>query len=73
MFILCVDLSVSPATSVTAERSFSMDRRVKTWLRSSIIQQIFNTLAILNTHKNLTEELDLAKVENKFFVGSMVK
>ena len=35
-------LLVNPATTSTAERSFSTARRIKTWMRSNIIPVIFN-------------------------------
>ena len=50
----------------TAERSFSTARRLKTWLRSSMTNQRFNSLAILNTHKTFTDKLDLCKIGNDF-------
>ena len=49
-------LVVAP-TSATAERSFSMMRRIITWLRSTMKQKRFNSLAILTTHKDLTTYL----------------
>ena len=49
--IICKLLHVNPATSASAERSFSMARRLKTWLRSNMKQARFNNLAIQNFHK----------------------
>ena len=43
---ICKLLHVSPATSATGERSFSIARRVKTWLRAKISQKRFNNVAI---------------------------
>ena len=57
------------STSATAERSFSMARRMKTWLRSTITQKRFNSLAVLNTHKEILDELSLVEVENDFVDG----
>lgn len=59
-------LLVNPATSCTPERSFSTARRLKTWLRSTMRNKRFNFLSLLNIHKDLTDELDLASVGNKF-------
>ena len=42
---------VLPATSASAERSFSLQRRLKTWLRSSMKQIRFNALSILHEFK----------------------
>lgn len=63
---LCKIMLVSPATSATAERSFSTARRLKTWLRSQMLQSRFNHLAILNIHKKRLDNLSLASVANDF-------
>ena len=57
---------VSGATTATPERSFSMARRIKTWLRSTMKQQRFNSLSILNSSKVLVDKLPLVKVANEF-------
>ena len=64
--ILCRLLIVNPATSCTPERSFSTARRLKNWLRSTMTNRRFNALGLLNTHKELTDNLDLAEVGNEF-------
>lgn len=64
--VICKLLAVNPATSATAERTFSMARRVKTWMRSTMLPSRFNSLAILNFHKSRTDTLDLIKVANLF-------
>ena len=57
------------STSATAERSFSMARRMKTWLRSTMTQKRFNSLAVLNTHKEILDELSLVEVGNDIVDG----
>ena len=37
-------------SGATPERSFWMQRRLKTWIRSTMAQKRYNSLAILNTH-----------------------
>ena len=64
--VICKLLAVNPATSATAERTFSMARRVKTWMRSTMLPSRFNSVAILNFHKANTDSLDLIKVANLF-------
>ena len=59
-------LLVNPANSATPERSFSLARRVKTWLRSTMAQKRFNAIAILSSHKDLMDTLDLISVGNEF-------
>ena len=59
-------LLVNPATSCTPERSFSTACRLKTWLRATMKSKRFNSLAILNIHKDLTDKLDLKDIGNEF-------
>ena len=63
---ICQLIIVNPATSCTAERYFSTARRLKTWLRAAMTSKRFNSLAIPNTYKSLTDELDLCKIANDF-------
>ena len=46
-----------PMTSVTAERSFSALRRLKTYLRSTMTQERLNHLLVLHCHKELLDEV----------------
>jgi hypothetical protein len=55
-----------PVTSAAAERSFSGLRRLKTFLRTSMSQELLNSLAILHVHKRLTRELDVIKAAKEF-------
>ena len=66
LIFLCSLIAVNPATSATAERSFSMARRIKSWERSSMTQRRFNSLAILNSYKELVDDLNLLEVGNEF-------
>ena len=59
-------LLVNPATSATSERSFSLARRVNTWLRSTTSAERFTSLAILHNHKTITDSLNLRAVANEF-------
>ena len=43
-------LLVNPATDAIGERSFSTMLRLKTWLRSTMIQGRLNSIALLNMH-----------------------
>ena len=65
---ICKLLLVNPATSATGERSFSMARRVKTWLRANMKQQRFNNVALLHTHthKARTDKIRFLDVANEF-------
>ena len=57
---------INPATSCTPERSFSVARRIKTWLRATMTTKRFNNLAILSVHKELTDRIDFIDIGNKF-------
>ena len=57
---------VSGATTATPERSFSMARRIKTWLWSTMKQRRFNSPSILKSSKPLVDKLPLVKVANEF-------
>ena len=56
---------VSGAMTATHERSFSLARRIKTWLRSTMNQRRFNSLSILISSKALVDKLQLVKVANE--------
>ena len=57
---------INPATSGTPERSFSVARRIETWLRSTIATERFNNLSILSIHKELTQTINLVDIGNEF-------
>jgi hypothetical protein len=61
-------LIVVPASSAEAARSFSMLRRLKTWLRSTMGQERLNHLAILNFHWEVLDKIDLNLVARDFFL-----
>lgn len=46
-----------PVGSATAERSFSAMRRIRNWLRSTMGQERFSSLALLNIESDLTAAL----------------
>ena len=46
-----------PVGSATAERSFSAMRRIRNWLRSTMGQERFSSLALLNIESDLTGAL----------------
>jgi hypothetical protein len=56
-------LTVVPASSATAERSFSCLKRIKTWLRSTMTQTRLNDLALLHAHREMTPDLNLVMKE----------
>jgi hypothetical protein len=51
-------LLVVPATSATAERSFSNLRRVKTWQNSTVTQARLNSVALLHCYREMQPNLD---------------
>ena len=63
---LLILLKLLPATSATAERSFSCLRRLKTYLRTTMGQGRLNSVIVLHIHQNETDELDLNAVASDF-------
>ena len=63
-------LLVMPATNATSEHSFSVLRRLKSYLRSTMSQPRLNHVMVLSIYKELLNELDLYAVANEF-VGSV--
>ena len=59
---VCELILLNPAVSCKAEKSYSTARCLKTWLRSTMTNQRFNSPAILNTYKSFTDKLDLCKI-----------
>ena len=47
-------LYVIPATTATAEQSFSFLQRIKTYLRNTMTTQRLNHMMILHVHKHIT-------------------
>ena len=58
---------VMPATS---ERSFSVMRRIKTYLRSTMHQSRLNHVMVLNIYKEQLDNLNLATIANEFVSGN---
>ena len=57
---------MNPPTSCTPKRSFSVARRIKTWLLSTKMTKRFNNLSILSIHKELTDSINLVDIGNEF-------
>lgn len=55
-----------PVSSATCERSFSTMRRIKNWLRTSMLQQRFSNLSLLNIEKDLLKEINTETILNQF-------
>ena len=59
-------LLVMPATNAISERSFSAMRRIKTYLRSTMLQERLNATMVLHVHKESTDALNLQRLSNEF-------
>ena len=55
--------SFKKVTFVQAERSFSVLRRVKNYLRSTMTESRLNNVMLLHTHKDITDDLDIIKID----------
>ena len=58
--------AIIPATSCSAERSFSCLRRLKTYLRNAIGQERLSNCALLNIERQLANQIDIQKVIDNF-------
>lgn len=56
----------SPASSCSAERSFSALRRLKTWLRSTMTQRRLNHVMICHVHRDLLMHLNCRDLARAF-------
>jgi len=63
-------LAVLPASTATAERSFSALRRLKTYLRSTMSAERLNSISVLHVHKDLTDSIDVAEVCKNFVTAN---
>jgi hypothetical protein len=55
-----------PPTSASAERSFSSMKLIKTCLRSTMLQNRFNNLAVIGIHQYRAKSLNLNRVVTRF-------
>ncbi|XP_071499042.1 zinc finger MYM-type protein 1-like [Diadema antillarum] len=60
---LCI---VHPATTATAERSFSTLRRLKSYLRGTMSQSRLNSLLILTMYRERVDLIDMVDLVNEF-------
>ena len=59
----------SDATTATLEQSFSVQSRIKTWLRSTMGQKKYNSMSVLNAHTNIVDNLSLIEVAERFAIA----
>jgi len=55
LFIIALTI---PISSATCERSFSAMRKIKTWLRTSMLQDRFSDLSILYIEKDVSKNIN---------------
>jgi hypothetical protein len=66
LFILLKIYLTSPIASVTSERGFSCLKRVKTYLRSTMLQESLSSLAILNFESEFIRLINIEDVIDSF-------
>ena len=59
-------LLVNPASSASAERSFSGLCRLKTYLRSTIKQSRLNHVEVCHIHKSTLEKIEVEELMKQF-------
>ena len=55
-----------PISSATCERSFSVMRRIKTWIRSSMNQDRFTDMSILHIERDISNVIKSENILNNF-------
>jgi hypothetical protein len=66
-------LLLCPASSCSAERSFSALRRLKTWLRNTTNQTRLNAVAVCNVHQEHLDEVDVSVAAKEFAEQSAIR
>ena len=61
-----------PVSSATCERSFFAMRQVKNYLRSTMQQDCFSALSLLNIESDITRNIDIAQLIKEFAYNSDV-
>ena len=61
---------VMPATNASSDRAFSSVRHIKSYLRSTMLQQCLNHLLLLHIRKECNDQLRLVAVANDFITSS---
>ena len=61
---------VMPATNASSDRAFSSVRHIKSYLRSTMLQQCLNHLLLLHIRKECNDQLSLVAVANDFITSS---
>ena len=59
-----------PITTATAERSFSVLRRIKTYLRSTMTEERLNNVILLHCHKDLSSNINLTEIAKLFIAAN---
>lgn len=62
-----------PVTSCTSERSFSCLRRLKTYLRTTMLQKRLNNIAILHSYAETLSHLNLEAIADEFIKRTGVR
>ena len=57
---------LAPMSVASGERTFSVQRRLKSYLRAMMTEKRYNNLLILRVHKHKTDELNLTDIAKEF-------
>lgn len=64
-------LMTIPGSSCTNERSFSTLRRLKNYLRTTMLQDRLNHVAILHIYSDITDKLDMEVLMDEFIARNV--
>ena len=57
---------LAPMSAASAERSFSVQRQIKNYLRNTMFEKRYNNLLVLDIHKERTDNIDMVKLAREF-------
>ena len=57
---------LAPMSIAAGERSFSVQRRIKSYTRNAMADKRYNNLLVLHMHKKRTDKLDLLEIAKQF-------
>jgi len=58
IYTALIILAMMPVSTATAERSFSLLKRLKTWLRNTMMQDQLTGLTVMNFHHEIPADSD---------------
>ena len=61
---------LAPMSIAAGERTFSVQRRIKSYIRNSMTNKRSNSLMLLHIHKEKTDSLNLVEIAKQFVLAN---